>query len=55
MTTQTPRPYHTEPEFEAIMAAAPKRYEDYPNTFKSRPYVAARSAYRAIRRVAGRS
>jgi N-acetyl sugar amidotransferase len=43
-----------EAQFAEIMAQPCKRYEDYPNTFKSKPYVALRSAYRAIRQVASR-
>ncbi len=42
----------TEESFAAIMNAPPKRYEDYPNTYESRPYVTLRGAYRTLRRIA---
>lgn len=44
----------TEREFEEIMSAAPRRYEDYPNTYKSRPYLTLRRAFRSLRNVAAR-
>lgn len=44
----------TEPEFNDIMKAAPRRYEDYPNTYKSKPYLTLRKAYRRLRTMAAR-
>lgn len=35
-------------EFEAIMKAPPKRYQDYPNMENSRGYTVARAAYRRV-------
>ncbi|MBM4776216.1 MAG: N-acetyl sugar amidotransferase [Archangiaceae bacterium] len=45
----------TEGEFDAIMKAPPKRYEDYPNMQSTPWYRAARRAVRTARRVAGRA
>jgi hypothetical protein len=44
----------TENEFESIMQATPKRYEDYPNIFNSRFSLAVRPAYRTARSALGR-
>lgn len=37
-------------EFERIMRAPPQRYEDQPNMLNYRPFLAARTAYRAVKR-----
>ncbi len=39
----------TEVDFEGIMRTPPKRYEDYPNMYNSRAFLAVRGAYRLAR------
>jgi N-acetyl sugar amidotransferase len=39
----------SEADFQEIMATPPRRYEDYPTLFKSRPYLALRAFSRRVR------